>query len=169
MTEPFKRDEKRIRQRREREQTNVFSRLPTIYAASRAQGQKLLQIGGGISILEWRTLWDLYEAGPASIRDLASTQKMDHSLLSRALPDMKRKGYVETQRDTEDGRHMIVKITETGRAAFEKAAPIMRQRREAMRAQFSDEELNQFVEYLDRLEAFLRSPIEDFLHEDTNK
>lgn len=169
MKESFERHEKRIRHRREREESNLFSRLPATYSASRAQGQKLLAKGGGLSIVEWRTLWDLYEIGPASIRDLAAIQRADHSLLSRALPDMKRKGYVVTHRDPEDGRQMLVELTDVGRAAYEKAAPIMRKRREAMRALYTSEEITAFVDYLDRLESFLRSPIEEFLAEETTK
>ena len=99
-----KRDLEKIRARQAREDLNVFSRLPSVYAASRKQGQHLLQIGGGLSIMEWRVLWDLHEVGPMTIRDLAKVQRADHSLLSRALPDMRRKGYVEMQRDTDDGR-----------------------------------------------------------------
>ena len=54
--------EDRIRARQSREDTNLFSRLPAVYAASRTQGQRCLQHGGGLSIVEWRTLRDLAEA-----------------------------------------------------------------------------------------------------------
>lgn len=59
------------RQRQLRESKNLFSRLPAVYAASRKQGQYLLRQSAGISIVEWRTLWDLTEAGPLTIRELA--------------------------------------------------------------------------------------------------
>ena len=42
----------------------------------------------------------------------------------------------------------------------------MARRRAALRAVFSEEEVNQFVGYLDRLEDFLRTPIDEFLEED---
>lgn len=157
------RDTDRIEARRAREGFNVFSRLPAVYAASRTQGQHLLQIGGGISIVEWRTLWDLHEVGPMTIRDLASIQRSDHSLLSRALPDMRQKGYVTMSRSAEDGRQTIVALTQAGRDAYERAAPIMARRRAALREAFSEQELAEFVGYLDRLDGFLRLPIEDIL------
>ena len=47
------RDKERIAARRVREHFNLFARLPAIYAASRKQGQHLLQIGGGLSIVEY--------------------------------------------------------------------------------------------------------------------
>ena len=75
--------------------------------------------------MEWRVLWDLAEVGPMTIRDLATIQRADHSLLSRALPQMKEKGFVEMHRDVTDGRQTIVVIAAKGRAAYEKAAPVM--------------------------------------------
>lgn len=167
MNKPTERDIARIRARQAREDYNIFSRLPAVYAASRSQGQKFLQQGGGLSIVEWRTLWDLHEVGPMTIRDLAAIQRADHSLLSRALPEMRRKGFVTMRRDVEDGRQMIVEIAEAGRAAYERAAPVMARRRAALREVFSEDEITQFVGYLDRLEDFLRAPIDEILEEDT--
>jgi DNA-binding MarR family transcriptional regulator len=166
MSKPNERDIAGIRARQAREDYNLFSRLPAVYAASRSQGQKFLQKGGGLSIVEWRTLWDLHEVGPMTIRDLATIQRADHSLLSRALPEMRRKGFVTMRRDTEDGRQTIVEIAEAGRAAYERAAPVMARRRAALRGVFSEEEITAFVGYLDRMEEFLRIPIEEFLEED---
>ena len=163
MTSVKERDIERIEARRGREDFNVFSRLPAVYAASRTQGQHLLQIGGGLSIVEWRTLWDLHEVGPMTIRDLASIQRSDHSLLSRALPEMRRKGYVSMRRSEEDGRQTIVALTQTGRDAYDQAAPTMARRRAALRETFTQEELADFVSYLDRLDQFLRMPIHEVL------
>lgn len=154
-------DRERIENRKKRENLNVFSRLPTVYAASRRQGQKLLEIGGGLSIVEWRTLWDLHEVGPATVSDLAAIQHADHSLLSRALPEMRNKGLITMQRSPQDGRQSVVALTAKGRAAFARAAPVMERRRAALRDAFSEEEIGTFVDLLDRLEAFLRLPIED--------
>lgn len=161
------RDLDRIRERQAREDRNVFSKLPAVYAASRSQGQHLLQRGGGLSIVEWRVLWDLSEVGPMTIRDLATVQRADHSLLSRALPEMKRKGYVEMERDAQDGRQTIVALARKGRAAYERAAPVMARRRAALRASFSETEIIEFTSYLNRLERFLRQPIDSILNEDS--
>lgn len=153
----------RVRNRRMQQDMNVFSRLPAVYAASRAQAQRFLQGAGGLSIVEWRTLWDLHEVGPMTIRDLSSIQRADHSLLSRALPEMQRKGYVTMYRDEEDRRQTIVELAPAGRAAYRKAAPIMRRRREALREAFTRDEIDAIAGYLDRLETFLRIPAEVIL------
>lgn len=160
-------DRDRIQRRQNREDLNVFSRLPAVYSTSRKQGQQLLQIGGGLSIVEWRTLWDLHEAGPMTIRDLSTIQRTDHSLLSRALPDMKRKGYVRMERSEEDGRQTIVELTDEGRSAYESAAPIMARRRAALRERFSDDEIRAFTGFLDRFEEFLQIPVDQILNAET--
>lgn len=167
--EKAKRDVARIAARQARENYNVFSRLPTVYAASRAQGQQLLAKGGGLSIVEWRTLWDLHEVGPMTIRDLAAVQRADHSLISRALPEMKRKGFVTVRRDAVDGRATVVEIAPAGVEAYQKAAPVMARRRAALREVFSEDEIMNFVDMLDRLESFLRAPIEDLLKKDPSE
>jgi DNA-binding MarR family transcriptional regulator len=161
MADEMKTDETRIAARKAREDTNIFSRLPTVYAASRKQGQHLLQRGGGLSIVEWRVLWDLHEAGPMTIGDLAQIQRADHSLLSRALPEMRRKGFVKTLKDQRDGRQMLVALAPEGKAAYERAAPIMARRRAALKEVFTPQEIASFAGFLDRLEDFLRQPVED--------
>ncbi|WP_407493702.1 MarR family winged helix-turn-helix transcriptional regulator [Pseudooceanicola sp. MF1-13] len=157
-------DRDRIRRRQTREDLNLFSRLPAVYSSSRKQGQQLLQLGGGLSIVEWRTLWDLHEAGPMTIRDLSALQRTDHSLLSRALPEMKRKGYVQMERSSEDGRQTIVALTEQGLQAYQTAAPIMARRRAMLRQVFSEDEIRAFAGLLDRLEEFLHLPVDEILN-----
>ncbi|MEO9517580.1 MAG: MarR family transcriptional regulator [Paracoccaceae bacterium] len=158
MVDDQERDVDRIKARIDREDTNLFARLAAIYAASRKQAQGLLQLGGGISIVEWRTLWDLHEVGPMTISDLASTQRADHSQLSRALPQMRQKGLVYMRQAAQDGRQTIVTLTDKGRAAYDLAAPIMSRRRDALDGVFTRTEINEFVGYLDRLEHFVRRP-----------
>ena len=158
MTEKPKIDIEQIRARMEREGLNIFARLPAVYAASRTQSRNFLKIGGGLSVVEWRTLWDLAEAGPLTIRDLAAIQRADHSLLSRALPDMREKGYVTMHRDTRDARQTIVALTAKGRAAYDRAAPVMASRRAALKDVFSEEEIRIFVGFVYLLEEFLRIP-----------
>ena len=169
MTEEAQINAAQIRARMEREGLNIFGRLPAVYAASRMQSRKFLEIGGGLSVVEWRTLWDLVEAGPLTIRDLAAIQRADHSLLSRALPDMRDKGYVTMYRSASDGRQTIVEITPKGRAAYDRAAPVMASRRAALKEVFSEEEIRVFAGFLDRLEEFLCIPVDQIVAKDAPK
>ncbi|MFS4580065.1 MarR family winged helix-turn-helix transcriptional regulator [Phaeobacter sp. C3_T13_0] len=159
----------RIKARRAREDVNIFSRMPAAYAASRSQAAKFLQRAGGLSVVEWRVLWDLTEAGPLSIREMASIQRVDHSQLSRALPGMRQKGFVTMERDEIDGRQMNVTLTDAGQAAYAQTAPIMKQRREGLRRAFTAEELQQFAAFIDRFEDFLRLPVDELLEEEKDQ
>lgn len=161
MTEPAERDLVLIERRIAREDSNVFGRLASIYAASRKQAQRLLQSCGDLSIVEWRTLWDLHEAGPMTISDLAASQRADHSQLSRALPEMRRKGRVSISRAADDGRQTIVALTEVGRKAYSQAAPVMARRRAALRNEFTEDEIIVFIGLLERFEDFVHMPIEE--------
>ena len=157
------RDVDRIAARAKKTGTNLFARMASIYAASRKQAQDLLQIGGGISIVEWRTLWDLHEAGPMTISDLALTQRADHSQLSRALPQMREKGLVSMRQAAQDGRQTIVSLTAKGREAYHLAAPIMERRRATLDGAFTPAEIAELLGYLDRFEVFVRRPAHDIL------
>ncbi len=163
------RDLSRLNKRIARENSNLFARLAAIYAASRKQAQHMLQDCDHLSIVEWRTLWDLHEAGAMTISDLAACQRTDQSQLSRSLPEMRRKGLVSMSRSTEDRRQTIVALTEAGQETFDHAAPVMARRRAALRRKFSDEELATFLGFLDRLEDFVRLPAQDFAEEETAK
>jgi DNA-binding MarR family transcriptional regulator len=166
MTDEQERNVDRINARVDREETNLFARLASIYAASRKQAQDLLQKGGGISIVEWRTLWDLHEVGPMTINDLSSTQRTDHSQLSRALPKLRDKGLVSMHQAMQDGRQTIVTLTAKGSDAYQLAAPIMDKRRATLGEAFTQTEITEFVGYLDRIENFVRRPANDILQEE---
>lgn len=156
----------RIERRIRHENGNLFARLTPIYAASRSQTERFLKCGGGLSTIEWRVLWDLHEVGPMSIRELAKIQRTDHSKLSRALPAMRAKGFVLIERDKNDGRQTMVSMADAGLAAYNLAAPVMKRRRAAARKEFSEQELEAFVGYLDRFESFLHRSADDILKED---
>lgn len=165
MTKPDP-DRKRLDVRRRRETANLFSRVSATYAASRSQAQRLLKAGGGLSIVEWRILWDVLEAGPITVRELADLQKSDHSLISRILPKMVKSGLITLTRDTKDGRQTLVDLTQQGIAAYKKAAPVMAKRRAALLKHFSKEEIDQWVAYLDRFDHFCRLSVDEILDTD---
>ena len=57
-------------------------------------------------------------------------------------------------------------MTERGLAAYGKASPFMKCRRQSLRNEFSGEEIQAFVGFIDRFERFLSRPVEGFLNED---
>ena len=151
----------RVAARKASQDKNLFGRLSAAAIASRSQAQRLLLSTGGLSITQWRILWDLHEAGPLSVQDIASIQGTDHSLISRALPVMREKGYVTATPNSGDKRQSLVEMTPEGRKAYTTSAPIMQARRARLAQTFAPEELATLLSYLDRFEAFLDDPIQD--------
>lgn len=113
---------------------------------------------GDLSITEWRILWDLAEAGPLTVTEMASIQRTDHALISRTIPAMMTKGYVTTSTGTTDRRTSLVALTPAGRSVFDKTSTTMSQRRAALANVFSDADLDTFLGLIDRFEQFVEDP-----------
>ncbi|WP_224816390.1 MarR family winged helix-turn-helix transcriptional regulator [Hasllibacter sp. MH4015] len=151
----------RVARRKARQDANLFSRLSAAAIASRGQAQRLLKASAALSITEWRVLWDLSEAGPLSIQDLASIQRTDHSLISRTLPKMSDKGWVKAIRNSDDKRQSLIELTDAGARAFAAAAPTMKRRRDVLAQAFSPEDLQTLLRLLDRFERVVADPALD--------
>lgn len=144
----------RVMRRRAQMEQNVFARLTAAQAGARGQTRRLLQTDAALSSVEWRMLWDLAEAGPLTVRDMAAIQRIDPSMISRALPALQQKGLVDARRDAVDGRQQLIALSDDGWAAYNRAAEIMRARRMALRAHFSPQEIDTLIGLFDRLDAF---------------
>lgn len=150
----------RVARRKASQDKNLFGRMSASSIASRSQAQRLLKAAAGLSIIEWRVLWDLAEAGPLSIQDMSSIQRTDHSLISRALPAMRDKGYVTTTPDEDDKRQSLVALTDTGRQVYDAASPTMQTRRAKLEEALGPEALDTLFMLLDRFDAYVDTPQE---------
>ena len=144
--------------RRLTQERNLFGRLQAAALASRTQAKRLLRSAGNLSITEWRVLWDLAEAGPLTVTEIASIQRTDHALISRTIPAMIEKGYVATTTGSQDRRTSVVALTAAGRFVFEETSVIMSQRRAALSNAFSEADLDVFLSLIDRFEKFVEDP-----------
>ncbi len=151
----------RLALRKATQDENLFGRLQAAATASRSQAQRLLSSAGGLSITQWRILWDLEEAGPLTVQDMATIQRTDHSLVSRALSVMRDKGYVETVTNPEDKRQSLIRMTAAGAHAFANAAPTMKERRESLADIFEPNEIATFLSLISRFETHLNQPSEE--------
>jgi DNA-binding MarR family transcriptional regulator len=159
----------RVAARKAHQEGNLFGRVQAAAMASRRQSQRLLERAAGLSITEWRILWDLSEAGPLSVQDMAQIQRADHSLISRALPGMREKGYVEVLSHAGDRRESLIGLRPAGADAFAKAAPTMQRRRAALAEALSPEGLAQMIAFLDQFDAYLDTPIDAFIPQEDPK
>ena len=149
----------RVNARRLAQERNLFGRLQAAALASRTQAKRLLRSAGNLSITEWRVLWDLAEAGPLTVTEMASIQRTDHALISRTIPVMIDKGYVATTTGKRDRRTLLVALTPAGQSVFEETSVIMSQRRAALSTTFSATDLDAFLGLIDRFEKFVEAPL----------
>lgn len=159
MTDQIRTKPDKVKARLLEQNRNLFGRLSAASLASRVQAQRMLKSAGELSITEWRVLWDLAEAGPLTVTEMAAIQRTDHALISRAIPGMVRKGYVTTRPGQSDRRQSMIALTDFGREVFQKTSVVMSARRAALSRTFSDDEMQTFIELIDRFEAFVEAPL----------
>jgi DNA-binding MarR family transcriptional regulator len=147
----------RYQARQLRQERNLFSRLPAAAVASRMQAKRLLRTAGDLSITEWRILWDLADAGPLTVTEMASIQRTDRALISRTVSAMITQGYVTAATGPEDRRTSLVTLTATGQSAFDKTSTTMSRRRAALAEVFSEADLDTFLGLIDRFEHFVET------------
>lgn len=163
MTNQIRTKPDRVKARQLEQNRNLFGRLSAASLASRVQAQRMLKSAGDLSITEWRVLWDLAEAGPLTVTEMAAIQRTDHALISRAIPGMVRKGYVTTSISPTDRRQSLIELTGHGREVFDQTSVVMSARRAALSRAFSEEELNTFIRLIDHFEAFVEAPLPESL------
>lgn len=159
MTNRIRTSPDRVKARQVEQNRNLFARLSAASLASRVQAQRMLKSAGELSITEWRVLWDLAEAGPLTVTEMAAIQRTDHALISRAIPVMVRKGFVTTSISQADRRQSLIELTCHGREVFKQTSIVMSARRAALSQTFSEDEVNTFIRLIDRFEAFVEAPL----------
>ncbi|PMS34896.1 MarR family transcriptional regulator [Trinickia symbiotica] len=79
-----------------------------------------------VSLPEARIIASVGSFGPFSIMDLAKHANLDKSQASRAAEALIRRGLVRRTPSLEDGRVVMVSLTDEGRALYRKVMPIAR-------------------------------------------
>jgi DNA-binding MarR family transcriptional regulator len=116
---------------------------------------KHIQPGGDLSFPETSTLSRLDRSGPATSSDLARLDKISPQSMGATIAELERRGLVARAKDPEDGRRIVLSITEQGRQ-------VVRDRRgarteliaQALGSTFTEAELGQLraiVPLLERL------------------
>jgi DNA-binding MarR family transcriptional regulator len=74
-----------------------------------------IQLGADLSMPESLTLSRLDRGGPATSSDLARLDKISPQSMGATLAVLEQRGLVARSRDPEDGRRIVLSITEQGR------------------------------------------------------
>ncbi|MFV0492160.1 MAG: MarR family winged helix-turn-helix transcriptional regulator [Pseudorhodobacter sp.] len=110
----------------------------------------------GLTTPKMRALAALSVVEGPLIRELAVYTVTEQSTLSRTLDQMEGEGLVRREADQTDSRGVRIRITEEGRAAFERLWPAMAMAAEQMFRDISDEERRVFVGTLQKMLANIR-------------
>lgn len=142
---------------------NLVSRLFRLGNAIQTQTQQLLSLTSDLSVVQFRILLRLRQAGTQNVQGISELLGANRSLVSRALPELRERGWVALIKSEEDKRQIFVRLTDEGQRVVDEHYSPLRARSEAMRNAFTEEEFEQLVDYLDRLDAVTSSPTSDFV------
>lgn len=130
----------------------VTYRVARVQAKLNAQATRLLREASGITLTQWRVIALIGAAGETQSSTLSKEAALDKGLLSRALKTLIEERVVQSTTDASDKRVQILRLTEKGRAIFEKTLPVTRKRQANLREGLTDEELRVFHKVLDHFE-----------------
>jgi len=101
---------------------------------------------GELSIAESSALGRLERNGPATSSDLARLDRISPQSMGVTVAALLDRGLIERSRDPEDGRRIVLSITEAGRrTVHDKRGARTEQIAAALRSGFSDDELGQLT------------------------
>jgi len=107
---------------------------------------KQAPLDGDLTMAESSALSRLERGGPATSSDLARVDRISPQSMGVTVAALEERGLVERSRDPEDGRRIVLSITEGGRRrVHDKQGARTEQIAVALRDGFSDTELGQLM------------------------
>jgi len=111
-------------------------------------------LGAGADALEggqYDVLDRLSEREAWRMGEIAAALRVDPSATTRAVPPLEQMGFVERTRDPDDGRAVLLRITDEGRARQERARSHGLELWGEALEEFTDDELEEFAAFMRRL------------------
>lgn len=103
-------------------------------------------LDGDLTMAESSALSRLERGGPATSSDLARLDRISPQSMGATVAVLEERGFVQRSRDPEDGRRIVLSITETGRqVVHDKRGARTEQLAAALRDGFTDAELGQLM------------------------
>lgn len=130
---------------------NLTFRVSRVAQEFANQASYLLKQHSVFSLSEWRMMVLLMRGGVESAAELVDLTRFDRALVSRSLKGLQQRKLVELLPNPEDGRRQIIVVTAAGKEAFAEAEGAMKQRQDAIMAQFDEREVELLFELFDRM------------------
>lgn len=151
-----------VAQQRSGLRRNLVHRLFRLSNAIQTQTQQLLALNSDISVVQYRIMLRLSQAGPQNVQGIAELLGTNRSLVSRVLPGLRSNGWVDLVAHEKDRRQLIAHLTPLGKEVLlQHEAPVMA-RFDALQSSFNEPELERLLDYLDRLDAITNKKAIEF-------
>lgn len=108
-------------------------------------------IGSDLTPTQWAALAKLAETGPLSQNRLGRRTAMDAATIKGVIDRLTRRGLTETRSDPDDGRRLVVELSEAGRGLVAATLPNARRITDETLAPFSAAERERLVTLLLKL------------------
>jgi len=104
-----------------------------------------------LALLEWRAIGHLGSCGPLSLKALAQRAGLDKSYASRTVAALVAKGAIVSARSEEDGRGVVLSLTDHGEALFRQGMRDALQRNRDLLSPLSKRDRETLMTILDAL------------------
>jgi DNA-binding MarR family transcriptional regulator len=104
-----------------------------------------------LSIAEWRMLAAVYHLEPTCVTDLTEYSAMDKVTVSRAIAELVHRKFAEREVDKRDRRRSMISLTADGKELYAKIAAAAVEFENALRADLTNKEMEQFNKVIDQL------------------
>ena len=104
-----------------------------------------------LTLLEWRAVGHLGSYGPLSLKQLAQRTGLDKSYASRTVTALVNKGAIVSERSEEDGRGVVLSLTEHGVKLFHEGMGDALQRNETLLSTLAGGDREKLLALLDML------------------
>jgi len=109
------------------------------------------RMGEDLTMTQWAALAKLFEMGPCSQNLLGRYTAMDAATIKGVVERLAKRGLVETSKDSEDGRRLVVALTAEGAALTERSIPVAHDITKETLSPLAKDERTQFLALLERL------------------
>lgn len=106
---------------------------------------------------QWRVLAILANFEPLTATEIGRISMLDKVAISRALAQLRRRGFIARQRIRDDRRALHVTLTAAGWRYYNDLVPEMKRQEQALRQVLPPEQLKKLFEMLDEFDQFQRT------------
>jgi DNA-binding MarR family transcriptional regulator len=133
-----------------------LERLFRMAANRKVYARQAAAVGAVVARPGYAVLRSIDEAGELSMGDLARECAMDPAATGRQVRSLQADGLVERSAGSEDGRMVVVRLTDAGRAVLQRIVEVRTGHLTKVLAEWSDDDRSELVRLVDRLVADLR-------------